>query len=102
MAVQSAITHPRDGALHPSGAPLVMQGYALNGGRRIVRVDVSIDGGENWDEAEIFTENTHPLNTYTEHRDWAWTFWEYRVKSCPSPCQLVCRACKSIFTSEII
>jgi sulfite oxidase len=41
----------------------------------IVRVDVSIDGGETWHDAELTEGSEQPLN-----RAWAWTFWECDLK----------------------
>ncbi|XP_062366913.1 sulfite oxidase, mitochondrial isoform X4 [Cinclus cinclus] len=45
LPVQSAITEPRPGAAVPAGE-LTVKGYAWSGGgREVVRVDVSLDGG---------------------------------------------------------
>ena len=50
-------------------------GYAFSGGGRgIVRVDVSGDGGETWCTANLTDGKAQPMD-----RAWAWTFWECQV-----------------------
>jgi sulfite oxidase len=54
---------------------IAMKGIAFSGGGKgIVRVECSADGGKSWHEAEL-TEGAdqHPS------RAWAWTFWELDV-----------------------
>ena len=81
--VQSAILCPNNehNMTHTveAGDIIPVKGYAYSGGGRgIVRVDVSIDGGETWKTAEL-TEGKHqPIN-----RAWAWTFWEVDVEIPP-------------------
>ncbi|NXG00862.1 SUOX oxidase, partial [Sakesphorus luctuosus] len=74
LPVQSAITHPRPGAAVPPGE-LTVKGYAWSGGgRRVVRVDVSLDGGNTWRAAELAQgERVAP------GRAWAWVWWELRA-----------------------
>lgn len=69
--VQSAIMIPKNGSvLHPGQS--VVQGYAYSGGGRgIVRVDVSSDGGNKWTTATLTAGREQPLD-----RAWAWTFWD--------------------------
>lgn len=51
--------------------------YAYSGGGRgIIRVDVSLDGGKTWQEAKIKEGGYQPGN-YT--RNWTWALWEYEV-----------------------
>ena len=52
-----------------------MSGWAWSGGgRSIVRVDVSADGGETWHTARLDEgSEQHPA------RAWAWTFWSADV-----------------------
>lgn len=65
LAVNSAILTPDDGAVVPAGATTVT-GYALSGeDRGIARVDVSLDGGDNWYQADL----DEPLSP------WTWTPW---------------------------
>ncbi|KAH6623244.1 Oxidoreductase, molybdopterin-binding domain-containing protein [Chaetomium tenue] len=60
----------------PADEPVAVQGYAYSGGgRAITRVDVSLDGGKTWDQAELVNdraESPHPGN-----KAWAWTRWRY-------------------------
>ena len=91
LNVQAAIFKPLDGSTIPNGTPYTVQGYAIaGGGRRIVRVEVSLDGGASWKEAELFSiEKAYKQfsNTY-----WVWVFWSLRTDTFPSPCEVVCRA----------
>lgn len=117
MPVQSAIVHPppppppsKNGgapgaraalAAAAGGEPYVaagdesvaLKGWAWSGGGRgIVRVDVSADGGASWHTAEL-------LEGAGQHsrRAWAWTFWEIDDLPLPKPAEagerleLVCR-----------
>lgn len=45
------------------------------GGRKIERVDVSIDGGQNWTAAELYK----PIDQRYNHH-WAWTQWYKTIK----------------------
>ncbi|NXK00926.1 SUOX oxidase, partial [Corythaixoides concolor] len=76
LPVQSAITHPRPGTAVPAGE-LTVKGYAWSGGgREVVRVDVSLDGGRSWQVARLAGKRPVP------GRAWAWVLWELRV---PAP-----------------
>ena len=49
-----------------------VSGYAWSGGgRRIIRVDVSVDNGKTWHVAHLMDPQNHSLN-----RQWSWTRWE--------------------------
>lgn len=49
-----------------------VKGWAwAGGGRNIVRVDVTGDGGETWATAQLLEGSQQPFG-----RAWAWTFWE--------------------------
>ncbi len=49
---------------------ITVKGYAWSGGGRgIIRVDVSLDGGNNWFTADL-QKPDQPYN-----RVWAWTLW---------------------------
>lgn len=53
---------------------LETRGYAFSGnGQRIVRVDVSADGGKSWTTASLQQETAKP------GRDWSWTLWSAPV-----------------------
>ncbi|KIX05008.1 uncharacterized protein Z518_05880 [Rhinocladiella mackenziei CBS 650.93] len=51
-----------------------VEGYAYSGGgRRVVRVDVSADGGKSWHQATILPDNAQG------HKTWSWKRWEWMV-----------------------
>ncbi|NXN97167.1 SUOX oxidase, partial [Rhinopomastus cyanomelas] len=78
LPVQSAITQPRPGAAVPPGE-LTVKGYAWSGGgRAVVRVDVSVDGGRSWQVARLQPQ----LQPQRHGRAWAWVLWELQV---PAP-----------------
>jgi sulfite oxidase len=57
--------------------PIAVQGYAYSGGgRAIARVDVSLDGGKTWDQAEIVDDCATP-GSCTGNKAWAWKRWRY-------------------------
>ncbi|OLN96938.1 Sulfite oxidase 2 [Colletotrichum chlorophyti] len=58
------------------GRKASLKGYAYSGGgRRIVRVDVSLDNGKTWDQAELLEEPGTPPKA--GHKSWAWKRWRY-------------------------
>ncbi|XP_069826602.1 sulfite oxidase, mitochondrial [Dendropsophus ebraccatus] len=72
LPVQSAITEPRPGekiSVDYDGK-VTIKGYAWSGGgREIVRVDVSLDGGKTWKVAELTGEEKKGPR-------WAWKLWK--------------------------
>ncbi len=90
LAVNCAITQPKNGEVITDSLILV-KGYAMSGGGRIIsRVDVSIDGGETWVIAKI-TEGAHK---------WAWTFWEVELDLESGNHELIARAFDSAANSQ--
>ncbi|XP_074836205.1 sulfite oxidase, mitochondrial [Carettochelys insculpta] len=88
LPIQSAITEPTPGTAVPPGQ-LTVKGYAWSGGGRgVVRVDVSLDGGRTWHVAELAGEE-QPLD-----RAWAWRLWQLTAPVPPGSVQLdiVCKA----------
>jgi len=76
MPVTSSICSPAPGAKVTGGQELAVSGYAWSGGgRSIVRVDLTADGGETWTQAESLEQDTarHP-------RHWGWTVWKGKVQ----------------------
>ena len=61
---------------------VTVQGYALAGGRRIARVDVSCDGGATWVQAELTNEAGC----------WGWTLWNASFQLKPGKHLLIVRA----------
>ncbi|OLM19962.1 MULTISPECIES: sulfite oxidase [unclassified Pseudonocardia] len=82
VALNSAILHPDDHAVLPTG-PIGVSGYAFAGGDRdIVRVDVSADGGRTWQQADL-DERLSP---------WAWRLWRTTITPPPGEHEIVARA----------
>jgi sulfite oxidase len=82
VAVNAAVLVPGDGDAVPAGA-LEVAGYALaGGGCRIVRVEVSTDGGKSWRDAEL----------HGEPGPWTWTCWRIELDARPGPLEIVARA----------
>lgn len=119
--VQSAICDPVDGEevkLTWSGdgqakqAFLPVKGYAYSGGgKMVIRVDVSMDGGKNWITARLHDAPTNEkgLPDYT-HRNqvFAWTRWSVDLpigedllkKIQKQPVEILCRAFDSSYNSQ--
>ncbi|XP_067320039.1 sulfite oxidase, mitochondrial [Anolis sagrei] len=92
MPVQSAITEPSAQTVIRPGE-LTVKGYAWSGGgRRVIRVDVSLDGGKSWREAELIGEKQLP------GRAWAWQLWQLNV-SVPDGTRELNIVCKAVDTS---
>ncbi len=68
VPLTSAILVPRDGATVPPGECEV-RGYAYAGDRGITRVDVSLDHGSSWVQAELDDEAG----------PWTWCLWRLRL-----------------------
>ncbi|RYG59211.1 hypothetical protein EON64_20470, partial [archaeon] len=92
LPVQSVITVPSPNSKLPVDEPLTVKGYAYSGGGRgIMRVDVSADGGKTWHTARLADGSQQPMD-----QAWAWTFWEADLPvgshEPGSQLQLVCKA----------
>ena len=95
LPVTSFITSPADESIltESSGetSEVTLRGIAWSGGGRgVVRVDVSADGGSSWHTAEIIAGADQPYN-----RAWAWVLWETSVplpESREGRVELVCKA----------
>ncbi|XP_064079755.1 sulfite oxidase-like [Macrobrachium nipponense] len=76
LPVISAICVPEEGeTLKVVDGKVSLKGYAWSGGgRKIIRVDVSTDGGKSWQESDTLVSDTarHP-------RAWGWSLWEAEV-----------------------
>ena len=92
MPVQSLICSPQEGASFDIEEDTVtVQGLAWSGGgRRVVRVDVSGDGGQTWVEADIKEGQDQK-----RRRAWAWTLWEATI-SLTAKQQAVQLCCKAV------
>ncbi|XP_013133275.1 PREDICTED: probable sulfite oxidase, mitochondrial isoform X2 [Papilio polytes] len=75
LPVTSAICRPRHGDTVPvRDGHVHLEGYAYSGGgARVVRVDVSADGGRSWAEARLQQDAAPHGHHY------AWTLWSARL-----------------------
>lgn len=81
MQVKSLILSPRNGAVLPHGK-VQSRGIAWSGEGKIAQVDVSADGGLNWQPATIAAGSPY---------DWSW--WQAELDLIrPGQVELVCRA----------
>uniref|UniRef100_A0A8C9PCC7 Sulfite oxidase, mitochondrial n=1 Tax=Spermophilus dauricus TaxID=99837 RepID=A0A8C9PCC7_SPEDA len=88
LPIQSAITEPRDGETIESGE-VIVKGYAWSGGgRAVIRVDVSLDGGLTWHAADLDGEKQPP------RKSWAWRLWQLQasVPAGQKELNIVCKA----------
>ncbi len=82
VALNTEILRPAPGTRVPAG-PLEVGGYAFAGDDRdVVRVDVSLDGGATWAQADL-GEDQGP---------WAWRLWRLSVDVPPGETRILARA----------
>src|SRR3954449_9929902 len=82
VALNADVLAPADGATVAAG-PVEVRGYAFAGGERYVaRVDVSLDGGATWAQAELL-DDLGP---------WAWRQWRITVELAPGEHEILVRA----------
>jgi sulfite oxidase len=82
VALNADVLEPADGATVAAG-PVSVRGYAFAGGERhVARVDVSVDAGDSWSQAELL-EDLGP---------WAWRHWRITVDLPPGEHEIVVRA----------
>eukprot|EP00931_Biecheleriopsis_adriatica_P052430 TRINITY_DN30497_c0_g1_i2.p1 TRINITY_DN30497_c0_g1~~TRINITY_DN30497_c0_g1_i2.p1 ORF type:complete len:650 (+),score=127.59 TRINITY_DN30497_c0_g1_i2:53-2002(+) len=99
LPVQSAVVSPKPGATIELD-DVEVKGFAWSGGGRgIVRVDVSIDGGKTWVTADLLDgKDQNPT------RAWAWTFWEASIpvpeESKGKELTILCRAVDSAYSTQ--
>lgn len=78
MPVTSAICSPRMGEkVKIENGFITVQGYAWSGGgNKIVRVDLTLDGGDSWEVAELEQDKSEIA---APGRHWAWTLWTAKM-----------------------
>jgi sulfite oxidase len=82
VALNSDVLSPRDGETVAPG-PVEVRGYAFAGGDRYVaRVDVSIDGGASWQQADLLDDLGR----------WAWRHWSIMLDLVPGEHEVLVRA----------
>jgi sulfite oxidase len=82
VALNSDVLSPADGATVAAGR-VEVRGYAFAGGERhVARVDISLDGGASWSQAELL-DDLGP---------WAWRHWRITVDLAPGEHEIIVRA----------
>ncbi|KNA12873.1 hypothetical protein SOVF_121130 [Spinacia oleracea] len=82
LNVNSVITSPCHEEILPINAwttqrPYTMRGYAYSGGgRKVTRVEVTMDGGDTWDICEL----DHQERGSKYGKFWCWCFWSLEVE----------------------
>lgn len=78
LNINSAISNPSHGEIIylDQNKPYKLRGYAYSGGgRKIIRVEISLNNGKVWRQAIIHRfEKPNPFGKY-----WCWIFWELNV-----------------------
>ncbi len=82
LPLNSAICEPEQGARLREGL-VTLKGWAVASERAIKRVDVSLDGGRHWRQAELEQDPSQPH---------AWTLWRLEAELKKGEHQLVVRA----------
>lgn len=98
LPIQSAITEPKNGdVVTGDQKTITVKGYAWSGGgREVVRVDVSLDGGQSWQVAQLSGQEQKAGHA------WAWKLWEL---SAPLPAKvselnIICKAVDSSYNVQ--
>jgi sulfite oxidase len=82
VALNSDVLSPADGDAVAAG-PVEVRGYAFAGGERhVARVDVSLDGGASWAQADLLEDLGR----------WAWRHWRITVELAAGEHQILVRA----------
>src|SRR3954469_4124408 len=82
VALNADVLAPAEGETVTAG-PVEVRGHAFAGGERhVARVDVSLDGGATWAQAELL-DDLGP---------WAWRQWRITVELAPGEHEIVVRA----------
>lgn len=106
LPIQSAITQPADGAVvDRSAEEVTVKGYAWSGGgREVVRVDVSLDGGKTWHVAQLTSseKGQAPPPSPPPGRAWAWKLWELTAPLPPKiqEMEIVCKAVDNSYNMQ--
>ncbi|MDX6714726.1 MAG: sulfite oxidase [Baekduia sp.] len=82
VALNADVLAPAGGETVAAG-PLEVRGYAFAGGERhVARVDVSLDGGTTWSQADLLDDLGQ----------WAWRHWRITVTLAPGEHEILVRA----------
>ena len=75
MPITSAITKARMKPGEEGAGTVRLEGYAYSGGgNEIQRVDISLNGGETWDQATLVQDD---MKLEQGHKSWCWKRWKY-------------------------
>jgi sulfite oxidase len=91
--LNAIIYAPQAGNVLASG-PVVVRGIAIAGMRTVTRVDVSADGGQTWQTAELDDRPTAATKAA------AWRFWQARFELAAGEYTLVARAWDSAANTQ--
>lgn len=92
LPVQSIICDVIDG----DNDIVTIKGIAYSGGgKKIVRVDVSMNGGISWNTAELKDGKDQERN-----RAWAWTFWEINLPKKNDTMEIISKATDSSYNTQ--
>src|SRR5450432_3571178 len=102
MPITSAITGIKNASQYRSGStkepesPLIVEGYAYSGGgREIIRVDISVDNGKTWDQAELLDDRVKGSKA------WCWKRWRYNgLKRCDGKTTVLVKAIDDAYNSQ--
>lgn len=81
LNINSVITTPAQGDILPINpltvqTPYTIRGYAYSGGgRKVIRVGLTMDGGETW----IACKLNHPEKPTKYGKYWCWCFWDVEI-----------------------
>jgi sulfite oxidase len=82
VALNADVLAPADGETVAAG-PVEVRGYAFAGGERhVARVDISLDRGATWAQAQLLEDLGR----------WAWRHWRIAVELAPGEHEIIARA----------
>ncbi|MGF7161620.1 sulfite oxidase [Rhodoligotrophos appendicifer] len=81
LPINSAICEPADGSELTAGVT-TLRGYAVAYGRAVARVDVSVDGGRSWLQAELERDES----------PWSWVLWKCQATLASGTAEVIVRA----------
>ena len=101
----SAVCDPPAGSeVSKWGGEVVAKGYAWSGGGRdIIRVDVTLDGGKTWVPAELRKLPGQQGETAEPGRAWAWTLWTATLplpEGHTGPLRISCKASDDAYNTQ--
>ncbi len=82
LNINSAIVRPENGEVMTlTGAGMyTIRGYAYSGGgRKVTRVEISLDGGLKWHLCDCSYPEERMSHAPSNGKYWCWMFWEYTV-----------------------